>query len=416
MKQIWILNHYATNMFFEHGGRHYCFAKYLIRAGYDVRIFCASTIHNTGKNLIQDGRLYEEDTCDGIPFVFVKARNYHGNGKSRVLNMIDYYRNIFKVTGQFEQPDIIIGSSVHPLACVAAIKLGKRYACKAIVEIRDLWPESIVAYNIAKKNNPVIRFLYGLEQWIYKKADAIIFTMEGGRDYILEKGWDKAHGGSVDLNKVHYINNGTDLEHFTSLASKQLCQDWMLEEPDYFKVIYTGSIRLTNQVELLVQVAEMAQKEIKGKLRFLIYGEGEQREPLAQICEEKQLKNIHFMGSREKEAIPYILSKANVTVLDMYSSELFRFGVSPNKLFEYLAAGKPIVSGLICSYDIIKTYQCGVVVKELNKTELYRAIMKVYEAEPEEYSSMAEHAVDTAKQFDFKVLTQKLISIIEGEV
>jgi len=84
MKTVWILNHYATNQFLEHGGRHYCFAKYLIRSGWKVRIFCADTVHNSTRRMIQDGGLFDEQECDGIPFVFVRARPYAGNGKQRV--------------------------------------------------------------------------------------------------------------------------------------------------------------------------------------------------------------------------------------------------------------------------------------------------------------------------------------------
>lgn len=150
--KIWLCNHYATNTFFDRGGRHYCFAKYLKRAGYDVRIFCASTVHNTKTDLISDGRLYREDTCDGIPYVFIKCRSYEGNGAKRVLNMLDYYFGVLRAAKHFERPDVIIGSSVHPLACLAAIKLSKRYKCGNIVEIRDLWPESIA---VRKGDGPV---------------------------------------------------------------------------------------------------------------------------------------------------------------------------------------------------------------------------------------------------------------------
>ena len=75
-KIIWILNHYATNTFLEHGGRHYCFAKYLMRAGYSVRIFCASTVHNSQYNFIEDKKVFIERFCDGIPYVFIRTRNY----------------------------------------------------------------------------------------------------------------------------------------------------------------------------------------------------------------------------------------------------------------------------------------------------------------------------------------------------
>lgn len=104
--------------------------------------------------------------------------------------MFKYYKNAKESAKYFEKPDVIIGSSAHPLCAVLAIKLAKKYGAKSTVEIRDLWPESIVAMGIAKASNPIIRMLYIFERKIYERADAVIFTFEGGYDYIKMKGWD----------------------------------------------------------------------------------------------------------------------------------------------------------------------------------------------------------------------------------
>src|SRR5690554_1347723 len=115
-KKIWILNHYATNMYFNEGGRHYWFAEKLIKQGYKPTIFCASTRHNTDDVIdIENGKYHTEEK-NTIPFVFVKATQYMGNGITRVLNMIDFYRNLFPVTKHYVKetgkPDVILASSV----------------------------------------------------------------------------------------------------------------------------------------------------------------------------------------------------------------------------------------------------------------------------------------------------------------
>jgi hypothetical protein len=207
-KTIWILNHHATGMAFQHGGRHYYFAKHLIERGYDVSIFCASVHHSSQKDAVDlQGNISKELIVDGIPFVFVRTRKYQGNGLSRVLGMFDYYFNVKKACKQYSRPDVIIGSSVHPLACVAAIHLSKRYSCKNIVEIRDLWPESLVAYGILSKKNITTKFLYSAERWIYKNADSIIMTWEGGLKYIIDKHWDD----QININRVFHLSNGVSL-------------------------------------------------------------------------------------------------------------------------------------------------------------------------------------------------------------
>ena len=120
-KNIWIWNHYATNTFFDRGGRHYWFAKYLLEAGYKPTIFCASTVHNSD-NKIEVETTYKLDEVDGIPYVFVKTPPYQGNGLSRLKNMYTFYRKLFAVSRSYAQkfsnPDLILASSVHPLTLV----------------------------------------------------------------------------------------------------------------------------------------------------------------------------------------------------------------------------------------------------------------------------------------------------------
>ena len=145
----------------------------------------ANTFHDSRKSMELGGKNYIIKKANtGVKFVFLKTNEYVGNGKARVMNMVNFYRSMMKCSKNFEKPDIIVGSSVHPLACIAAIKLSKKIKCKNIIEIRDLWPLSIVEYSEKwTDKNLLIRILYKGERWIYKKADALIFTMPGGAQY-----------------------------------------------------------------------------------------------------------------------------------------------------------------------------------------------------------------------------------------
>lgn len=412
-KTIWIFNHYATNMFFSKNGRHVCFARELMKRGYNARVFCASTRHNSSENLITDGRAFFEDDCDGVPFVFVKCCGYTGNGKARVLNMLDYYRGLFRVTRHFEKPDVIIGSSVHPLACVAAIKLSNRYHCKNIVEIRDLWPESIVAYSIRKKSDPVVKLLYRLERWIYAKADAIIFTMEGGRDYMIEKGWDKAHGGPVDMGKVHHINNGVDLEKFKYNKESFPANDADLDDQSVFKAVYTGSIRAANHLGGLLDVA-MALKKRGNSTKILIYGDGSERDELERSARQRGLDSVVFKGKVNKERIPAILAQCDLCLMHGQPSPIARYGMSMNKSFEYMASGKPILSTYANDYDYIEKNGCGRTIGAVS-SEAYADAIEHFEALSfEDYARLCRNSQDAAQAYDFPVLTEKLIGIIEG--
>jgi len=340
MKQnVWILNHYATNTFKDKAGRHYWFAENLIKEGYKPTIFCASTIHNSNEIVDTKGEKYSIDSADNIPFVFVNTPEYKGNGKKRIVNMISFYRGLFKAAKEYAElngkPDVILASSVHPLTLVAGIKIAKKLGVPCICEVRDLWPESIVAYGSLKRNSLMAKLLYKGEKWIYKKADKLIFTVKGGKDYIIEKGWDKENGGSIDINKIYHINNGVDIEGFNLNKERYQLSDEDLDSSDVFKVVYTGSIRLVNKVEILIDVA----KYLKNfKIKFLIWGDGDQVEKIKLRIRDEELNNIVLKGKVDKKYIPNILERADLNIILGEINELFRFGLSPNKLFEYLAA------------------------------------------------------------------------------
>ena len=407
-KTIWILNHHATEMAFQHGGRHYYFAKYLIEKGYDVRIFCASVLHNSQEDAVDlQGNISKELIVDGIPFVFVKTRKYRGNGLSRVLGMFDYYFNVKKACKQYPRPDVIIGSSVHPLACVAAIHLSKRYSCKNIVEIRDLWPESIVAYSSKwSRNNPLIKLLYQGEKWIYKHADKIIMTWPGGYDYIINKGWGKV----ISKDKVVHVSNGVDIESFNFYIKKYPFKDSDLDS-SHKKFVYTGSIRKVNNLEMLISAAEKIQNE---DVLLLIFGDGDEKTRLQEIVETKKLKNILFKGRVEKKYIPSILSQCDVSILHNSSTELDRYGQSQNKFFEYLASGHPILMTYSVGHSIVNKRHCGIELREQSSETIAAAINQFCDLSSDMYQAYSNQAIEVARSYDYRCLTENLVCIIEG--
>lgn len=412
-KYIWIMNHYAGSMFFDKGGRHYNFAKYLRKAGYEPVIFCANSKHGQQELFFDNKDLWHEHIAEEIatPFVFVQARAYQGNGKQRVLNMIDFYRNVKKTAREYvkthKRPDIIYASSVHPLTLVAGIQLAKHFGVKCICEVRDLWPESIVAYSSHfTRQHPLMRILYRGERWIYTHADALIFTMEGAYDYIIEQGWEK----EIPRGKVHYINNGVDLEMFDYNKGHFPVIDPDLSETDLFTVVYAGSIRQVNHVGLLLDVA----KELRGStIRFLIWGDGDELSMLQKRVEEESISNIVFKGRVAKKYIPSITSQAKLNLVHWEQSDLLRYGVSYNKLFEYLAAGRPIFSTVRPGYSILARYCCGMDTEGFTLKDFCAGIQHLATLPVEEFEQMGANARSASADYDFFTLTQQLIQIIE---
>lgn len=404
---IWLINHYAVPPMYYPLARQTNFAKYLMRMGHEVKIFAASTVHNSNKNLIEDSTPYREETVDGVSYVYIKCLDYQDNGLKRIYNMCQFAWKLPGVCRHFSKPDAIVATSMPPTSCAMGIHIARKYGCKGVAEIADLWPESIIAYDIAGPHNPAVIALRWLEKWIYQKADAVVFTMEGGYDYIREQHWEKA----VPESKVFAINNGADLEVFRENAQRYQIENEDLEDPDTFKVVYTGSIRKVNNLGLLLDAAK---KVTNPKIRFLIWGGGDELESLRKRVEEEKITNVKFQGKVEKKYVPSIVCKADLNIAHNNPTPLFRFGISFNKLFDYLAAGKPVLSDFPCKYNPAVQYGAGMEVAEPTAENIARAIENCAQLSPEEYAQYVEKAKIAANDYDFANLTKKLLAVIEA--
>lgn len=407
---IWLINHYAVPPQYYPLARQTYFAKHLMAMGHSVTIFAASTVHNSDKNLIADGSPWREETVDGVHYVYIKCTGYRGNGIRRIYNICEFAWKLPGVCRRFPGPDAIVATSMPPTSCAMGVHLARKYQCRGVAEIADLWPESIVAFGILGPRNPAVIALRHLEKWIYKRADAVIFTMEGAYDYIKEQGWEK----EIPRSKVFYINNGVDLAVFDDHRAHCCLEDPDLDDPDTYKIVYTGSIRAANGLTQLLDCAERLQDY--PELRFLVYGGGEDLEALKALCHERGLKNLVFKGQVKKEYIPYILSKSSVNVLN-YAAEavkIYRYGSSQNKLFEYLASGKPILTNIKIAHSPIERYHCGITAASSDGKAYAEAVLQLYQLPPAEYAAMGQNARNAAREYDFKNLTKRLLQVIEG--
>ncbi len=331
--------------------------------------------------------------------------------------MVIYYFNLLYVTYKYAKkygkPDVIIGSSPHPFAPIAAICIAKKHKCQSIVEIRDLWPETFVAYGLINKCNPILKILYAGEKWIYKKADKLIFTREGGKDYIIEKGWNKENGGPITLNKISHINNGVDLKAFDYNKENYILKDEDLEDTNTFKVIYTGSIRLVNKVEKILDVAKLFKSQ---PVKFLIWGDGDQLTALRNRAEKEQIDNIYFKGRVDKKYIPYITTKAQINIILGDSLPLYRFGGSMNKIFDYFASGRPTLSTFKVGYSLVEKYTAGIELDNSTSEAIAKAVTYFMNLDKKTYDMYCRNARKAAEDYSFKNLTSTLIDIINRTI
>lgn len=415
MRRFWIFNHYATTPKTGPMLRHFHFAQCLQAKDMETTVFAANELHQTGDTVDTHGKPYLRTEEEGVPFVFVRTSKYAGNGISRVKNMLSFFFGLLRIARgyakKYGRPDVIMGSSAHPLTSIAGILVAKRFRVPAIVEVRDLWPEAIFSFGKVRMDSPAGKLLSAGEKWMYVHADAIVFTKEGDVDHIKEMGWDREHGGRIDLRKCYYVNNGVKLEEYYQSIREDVLEDPDLED-DCFRVVYTGTVRPVNNVGNLLDAAKLLRAY--QDIRFLIFGGGSQLEFLKERAEKEGIDNVVFKGFVEKKYIPYILSRSSVNILN-YSQSQYNWsrGNSSNKLFEYMASGKPIISTVKMGYCILKKYRCGLSLEECTPEALAEEILKIRRMPKEVYADMAQNAKEGAKDFDFSVLTERLYQVIE---
>lgn len=415
-KNVWILHHYATPPTFNGFTRPYNLAVNLKEDRFNVNVFAASYLHFADKNIINDSILYKMNNDTEIPHVFIRTKIAANSGIKRIFNMIEFYKNLLctskSIIRDIGKPDIIIASSPHPLTMIAGIKIAKSLNIPCICEVRDFWPEVFFTGGKLKENSLLGKLLLKGEYWIYKKSDALIFLKEGDINYLKDKQWDKLSGGDIDLKKCFYLNNGVDLKAFDHSVSINQINDVDLNS-DKFKIIYAGAIRPVNNVSNILDAANKL-KHLPD-IEFLIYGEGNQLEYLRKRLIDEGIQNVKLKGYIEKKYIPYVLSKADINLLN-YSQTQYNWsrGNSSNKLFEYMASGHPIISSVKVGYCLLERYKCGLSLKQDNPESLAEAVNKLYNMNSESLDLMSRNARLAALDYDYKKLGRELSLILKN--
>ncbi|MBR0456979.1 MAG: glycosyltransferase family 4 protein [Firmicutes bacterium] len=406
-KVVWIVNEYNGPEGIR--TRQTVLSQHLEEQGYEVYLICGSSDNKGGKNAIEDDEAFKYVESDGAKYYVIKTSNYKRTYE-RVLVAIQFQKRIWKLRSKLPKPDVIV-SDFAGLFGNVFLKWKKKYGTKVIYDVLDLWPEGFVEMGYIKKKSLIASVLYNMEHKSYREADGIIFSMQGGRDYIIDKGWSKEIGGDVDTLDIGYLNNGVDLE----TVDKQKTQ-YVLNDPDLdtnkFKVVYLGSISAMNGLEILVEAAKELSDRKDETIVILVYGFGNQEERLKKMAEDYGLSNIKFKGKLDKKYAMSLLSRSDLNVFTFRDSPLWKYGVSPNKLFMYFASGKPVLSMIKPNYDLVESKKAGISV-ENDPVVIANAIQDFSRMDQIEYEEYCKNARTTAMEYDYKNLVQVLIDKIE---
>ncbi len=404
MKQVWILNHYAQEPGGAGGTRHFHFAEGLPEFGWQTTILAASVELNTGRQRLEPGEKTRIDHISGVPFLWVRTPQYRGNGSGRLWNMLVYSGRVLlrRTTRDLPRPDLIIGSSVHPFAAAAGLMLARRYRVPFVFEVRDLWPQTLVNMGQLAEGALFVRFLRKLELFLYRRAKKIVVLLPRAADYIVPLG--------IPLSKIQWIPNGVDLSLFPPSPLPKRSSG----EP--FTLMYFGAHGHANGLETLIEAMKLVQERAGAAgIRLRLVGDGGMKSDLENLAREYGLKNISFEPPVPKNQIAQLAAGADaflIAVKDLPG--LYRYGISMNKLFDYLAAGRPTIIASNAANNPIAEAEAGLTVAAENPDSLAAAIMELaampFEVRQRMGMSGREYVV---RNHDFKHLSAALAGLLD---
>jgi len=397
---IWMINHYA-----EPYGRHHNLAGELARRGHQVIIFASSFDHRTRQeNRLAPGKRMKREDIDGVPYVWLRTPPYPGNTSARVWNMAVFAGRIWgagKVEG-LERPDLIIGSSPHLFAALAAQRLAGRFRVPFVFEVRDLWPQSLVDLGNVSARHPVVRGLEKIERYLYRRAARIISLLPGAVDHMAEKG--------ADRERVVWIPNGIN----TDLVPPP-------EPPrndGAFTVMYAGAHGLANALDSVLDAAAvLRQEDLDRRILIRFIGDGPEKSRLQEVATQRELNNVRFDDPMPRNRIYDLLREADAFVMPLKYSPVFRWGVSPNKLFDYLATARPVIFSVNSPNNPVEEAQAGITVPPENPLTLAQAIKELFYMSQEERWEMGLRGREyVEKHHSFSRLADKLEKVLADAV
>ena len=399
-KNIWIINQYCGSRIHGMNFRSWYFANELQKKGHNPIIITGSYSHLIHKPPIMNS-WFKNEEVEGVPYVWVKVRKYVGSKSlGRLVSMLDFmFKLLFIKKRKMKRPDVILVSSLSPFPILSAFFWSIRYKSKLLFEIRDLWPLSLIELGGVSRFNPLSIFFSFFERFGYKVSYKVISVLPCAKDHMISKGMKE--------DKFVYVPNGFSPED--SKIAKPLPTGYFNDLPEgKFLIGYTGSIGLANAVEYLIGASKLLEDD--QRFHFIIVGKGQHKEKLQSIAG----KNVSFLPQVDKAQVPSVLKKFDVCFIGLKNQQLFKFGISPNKLFEYMYARKPIIQSIKAGNNPVKEANAGFSVEPENAKEIVNAIFEAYDMPREELEALGMNGYKYGlENHSFKKLTEKLISTFE---
>lgn len=401
VKEIWYVDQYVGHPKYGNVYRNFYLAKELQKKGLKVKIFTGSYSHLM-YNFPSTIKSIEKEVLEGIEFYWVKVKKYKG-GQSlgRIRAIFEFMLRLWGLR-KFSPPDVIITPSLSMIPIWMVFFLRKfvwKKDIKIIFEVRDIWPLTLTTLGKKSVNHPFVRLLAYTERKAYEKSDYIISTLRMCDEHIQN---------IVNTEfKFKWIDNGINNEITPAIVPAEI----RLKVPeDKFIIAYTGSLGIANAMRYFVEAAAIL--ESNSELHFLIIGDGTERMKLEE--QAMGLENITFIGKIRKDYIQGILSLCDILYFSFQNApDLYKFGVSANKTYEYMLSAKPIILSCVdMDYNIIKDANCGLVIRPENPELIVEAINELYTMTEDERTTLGENGRKYILENNtFDILADKLIDV-----
>lgn len=402
---ILLINHYAGAPQYGMEYRPFYMACEWVRQGHQVTIVGADFSHLRSR---QPDAGTEE--IAGIRYIWLKTLFYQGNGLGRIRNMLMFLFRLVtcqkEIVGKYI-PDLVIASSTYPLDIYPARWIAKRYQAKLIYEVHDLWPLSPMELGGMSKYHPFIMVMQCAENYAYAHVDRVVSMLPCAEQHMLKHGLLKG--------KFVYIPNGICMNEWgnkEAVADEQYEKLLSLKKEGKFIVLYAGAHGVANALKYLVQSANVISRE---EIVIVLIGNGQEKGNLMRLAQAEALKNVYFLQAVGKKYVPSLLKLADVLYIGLQKQPLFRFGVSPNKLFDYMMAGRPILQAIEAGNNLVSEAGCGISVAAEDADAIAAALIKMKNLSNEERIAMGMRGrAFVVQHHDYRVLAKKFLQDIES--
>jgi glycosyltransferase involved in cell wall biosynthesis len=396
-----LLIHQAFAAIDEPGGtRHHELARYFASEGHRVSIIASPVSYLTGKP--GESKKIAHD-AGGLITIY-RTYTYPALHKSffhRIFSFITFMNSSFFKSISIRHVDAVWGTSPPIFQSFTAWLVARLKHKPFILEIRDLWPEFAISVGVLN-NRILIRLSLWLEKFLYTHADRIVVNSPGFIDHVRSRG-----GKNIVL-----IPNGADPVFFKESVNEKRKSGPHRENE--FVVLYTGAHGMSNDLEIVLQAAKLL--EDQPKIRFILLGDGKEKPHLIQTARQMKLKNLAFYDPLPKTEMPAVISAADACLAILKPIEMYKT-TYPNKVFDYMAAGKPVIlaiDGVI--REVIEKADCGVFCQPGNPQKMSEAILKLYKNPESARQKGLNGQKYLAQHFDRAKIAEEFIEMIKETV